>query len=264
MSIPNYLYALANHKGPATVTAGGMTIPVKIMDIDHDSRCPGESPETKFQCLVVNEDKVRFSDRAGHETVLSRLAKNAVNAAYGSLGARRYVKPFAIDSVKFGKTTTVRWADGTSTSIICPKGDPYSEEYSLALCFTLKRLGITKVVFDDPVTVTIWEDGVKTSVRVQEGDAYSKETGLALCITKESLGNKGNFNNVFHEWIPEEEPEKEAENVEGCIYCRFATRTDEDFKVHTPSGAVVDAKFNWCPVCGREIPKREETANDTD
>lgn len=209
MSIPNYLYALANHKGAATVTAGGMTIPVKIMDIDHESGCPGESSETKFQCLVVNEDKVRFSG-PGYEKVLTNLAKNALNSVYGAHAARRYCKPFAIDSVKFGRTTTVRWADGTSTSIICPKGDLYVEEYSLALCFTLKRLGIAKVVFDDPVTVTIWEDGVKTSVRVQEGDAYSKETGLALCITKKSLGNKGNFNNVFHEWIPEEEEELET------------------------------------------------------
>lgn len=80
MSIPNYLYALANHKGPATVTAGGMTIPVKI-------------------------DRVIFN---------------------------------------------------------------------------------------------------KTVVKCQEGDVYSKETGLALCIAKKALGNKGNFNDVFHEWIPEE------------------------------------------------------------
>ena len=69
---------------------------------------------------------------------------------------------------------------------------------------------VKKVYFNDPVTVVLWADGTKTIVRCQEGDVYSKETGLALCVAKKALGNKGNFNDVFHEWIPEEEKKPEV------------------------------------------------------
>jgi hypothetical protein len=64
---------------------------------------------------------------------------------------------------------------------------------------------ISKVIFNNPATIVIWADGTKTVVKCQEGDVYSKETGLALCIAKKALGNKGNFNDIFHKWIPEEE-----------------------------------------------------------
>ena len=63
---------------------------------------------------------------------------------------------------------------------------------------------IKNVIFNDPATVVYWADGTKTVVKCQEGDTYSKETGLALCIAKKYLGNKGNFNEVFKKWIPEE------------------------------------------------------------
>lgn len=67
---------------------------------------------------------------------------------------------------------------------------------------------IDRVIFNDPATIVFWADGTKTVVKCQKGDIYSPETGLALCIAKKALGNKSNFNNVFHEWIPEEEPEQ--------------------------------------------------------
>lgn len=64
---------------------------------------------------------------------------------------------------------------------------------------------IKKVHFNPPMTVVIWEDGTKSIVKCQDGDDYSKETGLALCISKKAFGNKGNFNDIFKKWIPEEE-----------------------------------------------------------
>ena len=67
------------------------------------------------------------------------------------------------------------------------------------------QMEIDRVIFSNPATIVFWGDGTKTVVKCQEGDVYSKETGLALCIAKKALGNKGNFNNVFHKWIPEEE-----------------------------------------------------------
>lgn len=80
--------------------------------------------------------------------------------------------------------------------------------------------GIKNVYFNDPVTVVLWDDGTKTIVKCQEGDTYSKEVGLALCISKKALGNKGNFNDIFKKWIPEE---KEARQCcpKGCATCKF-------------------------------------------
>lgn len=63
---------------------------------------------------------------------------------------------------------------------------------------------IKKVIFNDPATVVIWSDDSKTVVKCQPGDTYDAEKGLALCISKKFLGNKGNFNEVFKKWIPEE------------------------------------------------------------
>lgn len=63
---------------------------------------------------------------------------------------------------------------------------------------------IKKVIFNDPATIVIWSDNSKTVVKCQEGDTYDAEKGLALCIAKKYLGNKGNFNEVFKKWIPEE------------------------------------------------------------
>ena len=73
----------------------------------------------------------------------------------------------------------------------------------------VKNPSIKKVIFNDPATVVIWSDNTKTVVKCQPGDVYSKELGLAMCISKKFLGNKGNFNEEFKKWIPEE-PVKES------------------------------------------------------
>lgn len=67
-----------------------------------------------------------------------------------------------------------------------------------------KKPSIKKVIFNDPATIVIWSDDTKTVVKCQPGDKYSKELGLAMCISKKFLGNKGNFNEEFKKWIPEE------------------------------------------------------------
>ena len=81
---------------------------------------------------------------------------------------------------------------------------------SNAIAARRRNLKIEKVIFNNPATIVVWSDGTKTVVKCQPGDTYSKETGLALCIAKKFLGNKGNFNEVFKKWIPEEtEPVEE-------------------------------------------------------
>lgn len=71
-----------------------------------------------------------------------------------------------------------------------------------------REVKIEKVIFNDPATIVIWSDDSKTVVKCQPGDTYSKELGLAMCISKKYLGNKGNFNEEFKKWIPEEPTEE--------------------------------------------------------
>ena len=63
---------------------------------------------------------------------------------------------------------------------------------------------ISDVVFSGPATVVMWDDGTKTVVKCGDGDTVDHEKGLALAIAKKALGNKGNYYNVFREWLPEE------------------------------------------------------------
>lgn len=202
MPIPNYLYALANHQGPARIKAGGLVIPVRIGNIDHESDPSKCIDKCTFECQVVNQDEIR-------KDVDTPAIKEALNSVYGV--QRRSVRYpwgyFSIEDVKFGNTTTIVWKDGSKTSIICINVPAYSKETTLAMCFSLRMQGITSVVFNNPHTIVKWTDGTETRVKCQEGDVYSKETGLALCFAKKALGNTGNFNDVFHKWIPEEETE---------------------------------------------------------
>ncbi len=75
---------------------------------------------------------------------------------------------------------------------------------STGIKITADPFEIKDVIFNDPATIVLWADGTKTVVKCQDGDEYSKEVGLALCFAKKALGNKGNFNEVFKKWIPEE------------------------------------------------------------
>lgn len=64
---------------------------------------------------------------------------------------------------------------------------------------------VKNVIFNNPATIVLWSDGTKTVVKCQEGDVFDPEKGLAMAISKKALGNKGNFNEVFKKWLPEED-----------------------------------------------------------
>ena len=64
---------------------------------------------------------------------------------------------------------------------------------------------IREVIFNNPATIVIWWDGTKTVVKCEEGDTFDKEKGIALCFMKKINGNKGNYNNIFKEFIKEDE-----------------------------------------------------------
>ena len=62
---------------------------------------------------------------------------------------------------------------------------------------------IERVIYNDPATIVIWKDDTKTIVKCDKED-YDPEKGLAMAISKKALGNKGNYFDVFKEWLPNE------------------------------------------------------------
>ena len=73
---------------------------------------------------------------------------------------------------------------------------------------SIRKEDIIAVYFNDKKMTTVikWKDGTITKVKAQsnKGDAYNAETGMAMCICKKAFDNKGNFNDVFKKWLPEE------------------------------------------------------------
>lgn len=63
---------------------------------------------------------------------------------------------------------------------------------------------ITKVIFNNPVTIVLWSDGTKTVVKCDERDEFDPEKGLAMAICKKHFGG-GFYNDIFKKWIPKEE-----------------------------------------------------------
>lgn len=70
--------------------------------------------------------------------------------------------------------------------------------------FSVNKINIKNVIFNDPATIVFWTDGTKTVVKCGELDDYDPEKGLAMAIAKKALGNKGNYYNVFKKWLPKE------------------------------------------------------------
>lgn len=63
------------------------------------------------------------------------------------------------------------------------------------------KLGIKRVIFNDPATIIYWEDGTKTVVKVQDGEAFDEEKGFAMAVLKKMLGNEGNYYNEIRKWV---------------------------------------------------------------
>lgn len=75
---------------------------------------------------------------------------------------------------------------------------------------------IERVIFNAPATIVFWSDKTKTVVKAQGEDEFDPEKGLAMVISKKALGNKGNYYNVFDEWV--EWPVDEDEAVDSFIH----------------------------------------------
>lgn len=80
-----------------------------------------------------------------------------------------------------------------------------------------KEPGISKVIFNPPATIIIWDDDTKTVVKCGENDIYDPEKGMAMAICKKAFGNKGNYCNIFKQWLPKEE-------VQDCYNCKHGDK----------------------------------------
>lgn len=173
------VFALAMNHDPATLIVGNTRLKVLITDVD--SRVSPEcAPDIQLRCRVVDgAARASFADRF---TPAERAYFKRVIAADAAAVDQAIIRNKAPAGIHGG--------------------------------FTLPRNGefaIDRVIFNDPATIVYWKDGTKTVVKCQKGDTYSAETGLALCFAKKALGNKGNFNDVFKKYVPEEKVE-ETEN----------------------------------------------------
>lgn len=63
---------------------------------------------------------------------------------------------------------------------------------------------ITKVIYNNPVTIVFWSDGSKTTSKALKGDKYSEENGLIYCIIKK-LDKSLSLRTLFDEWIPKQQ-----------------------------------------------------------
>jgi len=72
---------------------------------------------------------------------------------------------------------------------------------------------LSKVIFNDPVTVIIWEDGSKTLVRCSDDEAYDEHAGLAMCIAKKFFGSKNQFDKTVENWSSKKKSKKNMENI---------------------------------------------------
>lgn len=49
-----------------------------------------------------------------------------------------------------------------------------------------------------------------------------------------------------------------VQELDGCEHCRIASYTENPFIVVTQMGREVKTKFNFCPHCGRRLPKPQK------
>ena len=66
-----------------------------------------------------------------------------------------------------------------------------------------KQVYITKVIYNDPVTIVFWSDGKKNTARCDKADTYNKEVGLMLCVMKRMVGGE-QVSMLFKDWVTED------------------------------------------------------------
>jgi len=92
-----------------------------------------------------------------------------------------------------------QWEMDSNNRLQCSYDKYFSPPPLRAYC----SAAITDVIFNDPATIVFWADGTKTVVQAHD-EKFDKEKGLAMAIAKKTLGNKGNYFNVFKKFCEED------------------------------------------------------------
>ena len=78
---------------------------------------------------------------------------------------------------------------------------------------------ITKVIYEDDVTVVFWSDGTKTITRCANGEAYNQEYALMLCVLKKLYPHK-KLSRLLQCWT-------NSENNRGVITLKDVRKKEE-------------------------------------
>ena len=62
------------------------------------------------------------------------------------------------------------------------------------------RMGILKVVFNNPMTIVWFDDGTKVAVKVSKDDTFSEEVGVAMAVIKKYFNGRSNFKKFLEQW----------------------------------------------------------------
>lgn len=161
-----------------------------------------------------------------------------------NMDGKGFVEPSNIDRVII-RTRDGREFEGTVTRAEYMPGPYGAAGYSDLTVRTLKQTskgnyGIKEVIFNNPATIVKWDDEtqtvvccqdnveeiVKETTKIIDGEevtvknkvrkprkakTFNPEIGLAMAIVKKHFGNLGNYNNVFHKYIPESREERKTE-----------------------------------------------------
>lgn len=129
---------------------------------------------------------------------------------------------------------------------------------------------IKDVIFNDPATIVFWSDGSKTIVKAHN-EEFDPEKGLAMAICKKLYGNKGNFNNLFKKWIPEEKivaddvidafnkVMNEPEESESKKYLEIGKAADEGIQAGLQSKSISACKYYTVKALSKEQGVSEST-----
>ena len=194
MSIPKHVTALANHQGAAILHAGGMLIPVKIMDIEHEESIYAGS-QTTFKGMVVDASSLSTTE-------LVKSAKTVANGVHGAQAWRDAFRP----STRYNDLTPVELRTVESTiKTGLPQLDTYAALFTKhaeahvahkprvvkETCYDIENVGFTATS-----TTVFWKDGTKTEIVYNAGDPALKEHDLALAFSlKAQAIEKVIFNN---------------------------------------------------------------------
>lgn len=150
-----------------------------------------------------NIDKVVIRTRDGKEFEGSVIRSEYMPGAFGAVGYSdltvRTIKQtskgnYGIKEVIFNNPATiVKWDDGTRTVVYCQDN-------------------VEEIVKETKKIIDGEEVTVKKKIRKpRKAKTFNPEIGLAMAIVKKHFGNLGNYNNVFHKYIPESREERKTE-----------------------------------------------------